>query len=64
VHGDGPDSEIFTILAATIPKINIAPVISLSSDVMYRIYFDEPDTGGNSVSILEYEILVQTSTGS
>lgn len=62
-HGDGPDSDSFTILSATIPNTMIAPVISLNEDVDYRITLEQPSTGGDGVPILAYEILVQKSSG-
>jgi hypothetical protein len=61
IHGEGEPSDPFTILAAHIPVINLAPVVSLDANVMYRIAFVEPNTGGDGVPISAYEILVLNS---
>jgi hypothetical protein len=61
IHGEGEPSYPFTILAAHIPVINLAPVVSLDANVMYRIAFVEPNTGGDGVPISAYEILVLNS---
>ena len=39
VHGDGVDSDPFTILAATIPNKMLTPVIELTASLNYRISF-------------------------
>ena len=56
VHGDGQPSEPFTILAATIPAKVLQPIISINNDASYKMSFIEPTTGGNLVTILEYQV--------
>ena len=63
VHGEGPDSDPFTILAATKPNQMQAPSVDITTDVKYQINVVEPFTGGDSVVILEYEVQLMHASG-
>jgi hypothetical protein len=56
VHGDGEDSDEFTILAATTPSEMGPPTIQINEDASYRVSFLAPGPGGNNVLITSYDI--------
>jgi hypothetical protein len=64
VHGDGLDSDPITIIAATIPTQMAAPEVTLNGvDVIYRVSFTVPFSGGVDVEITAYQIELITASG-
>ena len=63
-HGDGPDSDPITILAATIPTQMAEPTVAFDQVALsYVISIQSPNSGGAGVPISSFEIQVKNKAG-
>jgi hypothetical protein len=66
-HGDGPESDSVTVLAATVPSPMNPPevsAVSAYSSLQYRLTITAPHSGGDGVAIDAYRVLFKYSDGS
>jgi hypothetical protein len=66
-HGDGPESDSVTVLAATVPSQMNPPevsAVSAYSSLQYRVTITAPHSGGVAVAIDAYGVLFKWSDGS
>jgi len=65
-HGDGAESDVVSVLAATVPSPMNPPVVSLISEhtpLQYRVSVTAPYSGGAGVAIEAYEVLFRAQDG-
>jgi hypothetical protein len=56
IQGTGEQSNPVTVIAATVPAQMNTPVVTYETDLLYKVSFSQPSSGGAGVSIESYEI--------